>query len=66
MMFLRLLCCKGEECILRHTVGAIYTTVTENPTLYRPLSVTATPRVLRLITTNRRVNEADGRVIARL
>jgi hypothetical protein len=26
MMFLRLLCCKGEECILRHTVGAIYTT----------------------------------------
>jgi hypothetical protein len=27
MMFLRLLCCKGEERILRHTVGAIYTTV---------------------------------------
>jgi hypothetical protein len=28
MMFLRLLCCKGEERILRHTVGAIYTTIT--------------------------------------
>jgi hypothetical protein len=27
MMFLRLLCYKGEERILRHTVGAINTTI---------------------------------------
>jgi hypothetical protein len=50
MMFLRLLCCKGEECILRHTVGAIYTTKrpTKPPVKIRPLTRPYSPKMWKL------------------